>query len=250
MLIYHSKAYRIKFYITKKYREKVDVMTSFMMSFHVVSFCKMAPSKEQSKEVVKLYYESKSPVTVIRTMKRKYPELGELNKKQIKRIVQRFEATGSIEDRRHTNPGRPRSVRTDETIDRVKSAIVETPQRSVRRVLGDITNSASRSSLHRMLPYDLKLTPYTVSIMQHLKQSDVESRLSFARRMITNNDIADKIWFSDEAHFHLNAEVNKKNVRYWRTEKPNYYLEKPLHSEKITVWAAFSADGIIGPFFP
>ena len=77
----------------------------------------MAPSKEQSKEVVKLYYESKSPVTVIRTMKRKYPELGELNKKQIKRIVQRFEATGSIEDRRHTNAGRPRSVRTDETID-------------------------------------------------------------------------------------------------------------------------------------
>ena len=77
-------------------------MTSFMMSFHVLSFCKMVPSKEQSKEVVKLYYESKSPVTVIRTMKRKYPELGELNKKQIKRIVQRFEATGSIEDGRHT----------------------------------------------------------------------------------------------------------------------------------------------------
>ena len=131
MLIYHSKAYRIKFYITKNYREKVDVMTSFMMSFHVLSFCKMAPSKEQSKEVVKLYYESKSPVTVIRIMKRKYPELGELNKKQMKRIVQRFEATGSIEDGRHTNPGRPRSVRTDETTDQVKSAIVETPQRSV-----------------------------------------------------------------------------------------------------------------------
>ena len=81
-----------------------------------------------------------------------------------------------------------------------------------------------------MLRYDLKLTPYTVCIMQHLKQSDAESRLSFARRMITNNDIADKIWFSDEAHFHLNAEVNKKNVRYWGIEKPNYYLEKPLSS--------------------
>ena len=81
--------------------------------------------------------------------------------------------------------------------------------------------------------------------MQHLNQTDVESRLSFARWMITNNDIADKIWFSDEAHFQLNAEVNKKNVRYWGTEKLNYYLEKPLHSEKITLWAAFSADGII-----
>lgn len=188
-------------------------------------------------------------MTVIRTMKKRYPEMGKLNKKQVQRIVKRFEAKGSIEDNRHKNTGRPRSVRSDETIEQVKSVIGETPQRSVRRVLGDITNSASSTSVFRMLKYDLKLTPYTISIMQHLKPTDITSRLSFARWMVANIHIVDNIWFSDEAHFFLNAQVNKKNCRYWGTEKPHYYIEKSLHAEKVTVWAALSADGIIGPFF-
>ena len=31
--------------------------------------------------------------------------------------------------------------------------------------------------------------------------------------------------------------------------KPNMYLEKPLYSKHVTVWAALSSQGIIGPFF-
>ena len=38
-------------------------------------------------------------------------------------------------------------------------------------------------------------------------------------------------------------------IRHWGTEKPEYHLEKSLHSEKVTVWAVLSKDGIIGPFF-
>jgi hypothetical protein len=44
--------------------------------------------------------------------------------------------------------------------------------------------------------------------------------------MIDNSGIADKIWFSDEAHFYLNSQVNKKNCRYWGTEKPDFYFRK------------------------
>ena len=100
-----------------------------------------------------------------------------------------------------------------------------------------------------MLKYDLKLTPYKISIVQRLKPTDIESRLSFARWVTENEDIVGQIWFSDEAHFYLNAQVNKKNAIFWGTEKPEFYIEKPLHSEKVTVWAALSAGGIIGPFF-
>ena len=50
MLIYNSKAYRIEFYIAKKYREKVDVMTSFMMSFHVLSFARWHRPKNRVKK--------------------------------------------------------------------------------------------------------------------------------------------------------------------------------------------------------
>lgn len=55
--------------------------------------------------------------------------------------------------------------------------------------------------------------------------------------------------FSDEAHFHINGYTNKQNCRYWSCENPNCKSEKPLHSHKVTVWAAMSAHGIIGPRF-
>jgi hypothetical protein len=66
-------------------------------------------------------------------------------------------------------------------------------------ILGNITTSASHSSVFRMLWYDLKLTPYTISIMQHLKPTDIERRLTFATWMIDNSCITDKIWSSEFA---------------------------------------------------
>lgn len=85
--------------------------------------------------------------------------------------------------------------------------------------------------------------------MQHLKDTDISSRLTFARWMLRNIVLTDVIWFSDEAHFTLNRYVNKQNMRFWGTSKPDFYEERPLHSQKVTVWAALSSAGIIGPFF-
>ena len=125
--------------------------------------------------------------------------------------------------------------------------IAETPRMSVRKVLGNITNHASKTSIHRMLRFDLTLTPYTISVTQHLKDSDIESILQFAHWMKENDENADVIWFSDEAHFYLNAQVNKRKCQFWGSEKPDLYLEKPMHGEKVT-WA-LSSTGVIGPFF-
>ncbi len=46
--------------------------------------------------------------------------------------------------------------------------------------MADIGNVASKASVIRMLKYDLKLTPYKISIMQHLKETDISSRIEFA----------------------------------------------------------------------
>ncbi|GFS93680.1 DUF4817 domain-containing protein [Trichonephila clavipes] len=53
----------------------------------------------------------------------------------------------------------------------------------------------------------------------------------------------------DEAHFWLNGYVNKQNCRIWSEANPQVYVETPLHSEKLTVWCALWAGGIIGPYF-
>jgi len=84
-------------------------VTLSMTSFPVCFFSIMAPNKGQCCEVVKLYYESRSFKTVVKTMKSPWLNI--------------------------------------ENIEQVKTAIGETPQRSVRRILGDISNSTSFTML-------------------------------------------------------------------------------------------------------
>lgn len=57
------------------------------------------------------------------------------------------------------------------------------------------------------------------------------------------------LWMSDETHFHLGGYVNKQNFWYLSGINPCYLHEKPLHSEKVTVWGAISSQGVVGPYF-
>ncbi|GFW82672.1 hypothetical protein TNCV_3492441 [Trichonephila clavipes] len=58
-------------------------------------------------------------------------------------------------------------------------------------------------------------------------------------------DFHKRILFSDEAHFWLNGYVNKQNCRIWSEANPQVYVETPLHPEKLTVWGALWAGGIL-----
>ncbi|GFS58120.1 hypothetical protein TNCV_1411111 [Trichonephila clavipes] len=49
----------------------------------------------------------------------------------------------------------------------------------------------------------------------------------------------------DEVHFWLNGYVNKQNCRIWSEANPQVYVETPLHPEKLTVWCALWAGGIL-----
>jgi hypothetical protein len=57
------------------------------------------------------------------------------------------------------------------------------------------------------------------------------------------------VWFSGEAHFHLDGVANKKNVRFWASEIPRVLTEKTHHAPKITIWVAIYSQGPIGPVF-
>ncbi|GFW48123.1 uncharacterized protein TNCV_3076631 [Trichonephila clavipes] len=58
-------------------------------------------------------------------------------------------------------------------------------------------------------------------------------------------DFHKRILFSDEAHFWLNGYVNKQSCRIWSEANPQVYVEIPLHPEKLTVWCALWAGGIL-----
>ncbi|GFW95518.1 hypothetical protein TNCV_1722191 [Trichonephila clavipes] len=58
-------------------------------------------------------------------------------------------------------------------------------------------------------------------------------------------DFHKRILFSDETHFWLNGYVNKQNCRIWSEANLQVYVETPLHPEKLTVWCALWAGGIL-----
>ncbi|GFV48270.1 uncharacterized protein TNCV_4716541 [Trichonephila clavipes] len=86
-----------------------------------------------------------------------------------------------------------------------------------------------------------------------IHQNDHQARRRFVEwaqnEIAVVPDFHKRILFSDEAHFWLNGYVNKQNCRIWSEANPHVYVETPLHPEKLTVWCALWAGGIIGPYF-
>ncbi|GFU40765.1 hypothetical protein TNCV_4793701 [Trichonephila clavipes] len=82
-----------------------------------------------------------------------------------------------------------------------------------------------------------------------IHQNDHQARRRFVES--AQNEIAvvpdfhKRILFSDEAHFWLNGYVHKQNCRIWSEANPQVYVETPLHPEKLTVWCALWAGGML-----
>ncbi|GFX00741.1 hypothetical protein TNCV_4577081 [Trichonephila clavipes] len=82
-----------------------------------------------------------------------------------------------------------------------------------------------------------------------IHQNDHQARRRFVEWV--QNEIAvvpdfhKRILFSDEAHFWLNGYVKKQNCRIWSEANSQVYVETPLHPEKLTVWCALWAGGIL-----
>ncbi|GFW28434.1 transposable element Tc3 transposase [Trichonephila clavipes] len=82
-----------------------------------------------------------------------------------------------------------------------------------------------------------------------IHQNDHQARRRFVEwaqnEIAVVPDFHKRILLSDEAHFWLNGYVNKQNGRIWSEVNPQVYVETPLHPEKLTVWCALWAGGIL-----
>ncbi|GFS82099.1 transposase, partial [Trichonephila clavipes] len=82
-----------------------------------------------------------------------------------------------------------------------------------------------------------------------IHQNDHQARRRFVEwaqnEIAVVPDFHKRILFSDEAHLWLNGYVNKQNCRIWSEANPQVYVETPLHPEKLTVWCALWAGGIL-----
>ncbi|GFT53215.1 hypothetical protein TNCV_4233121 [Trichonephila clavipes] len=82
-----------------------------------------------------------------------------------------------------------------------------------------------------------------------IHQNDHQARRRFVEwaqnEIAVVPDFHKRILFSDEAHFWLNGYIKKQNCRIWSEANPQVYVETPLYLEKLTVWSALWAGGIL-----
>jgi len=162
--------------------------------------------------------------------------------------VDNCEVSGSTSNKRG---GSQKTVRTPENIERVREAF----ERSLRQsaVRHATTLGITPRSMRRILHDDLHYHPYKIQNVQALNTHDYGARVRFCQKMLDligeDKDLVNNIWMSDGAHFHVSGSVNKQNFCYWSQANPRALHEKPLHSQKVTVWCTMSALGIIEPCF-
>jgi hypothetical protein len=60
---------------------------------------------------------------------------------------------------------------------------------------------------------------------------------------------SDKVFYSNEAWFHISGYINSQNNRICSIENLHTFHERLLHSLKVRVWCAVSQERINGPIF-
>lgn len=199
--------------------------------------------------IIKCYYVSaESPTAALRTFKKERGLVKDpFTTQSIKRLVDKFETTGSVLDQKKS--GRPslQDERCAAVEDALQNTVTQLGCSSTRRISEE--TSIPHSSVHRILRKKLRLFPYKFTMLQELKSTDPPLRLHFAKWLLDNQDKLNNILWSDECHFYMNGAINTKNCVIWSSQNPRAYCTMPLHSEKVTVWMGVSKNFSVLPFF-
>ena len=112
----------------------------------------------------------------------------------------------------------------------------------------------SPTTLLIVMRKDLKLFPSRISMHYVVQQHDKEKRIEMCNWLNKKLEQAPSwlyhIWFSDEAHFHLNWAVNDQNNVFWIESSPEEISDKHLKDPKVTAFVAFNAKhGFLGPYW-
>ncbi|CAH2085225.1 unnamed protein product [Euphydryas editha] len=85
------------------------------------------------------------------------------------------------------------------------------------------------------------MNAYKIQSVQELEPYDHPMHFRFAQcaedRLIKDEHYYRKIFFLDEAHFHLGGYVTKQNCHIiWGSENPHVIVEKSMHPQRVTFW--------------
>ncbi|GFY07998.1 DUF4817 domain-containing protein [Trichonephila clavipes] len=136
--------------------------------------------------------------------------------KTIRTLFAKFQRTVRVTDDLVGNVGRKQTAVTPQNVETVSGIIQQNPMASVRRTASEA--GLKRSSMQKILRKSLHMFPFKIQTHHSVPERAVQQRDDFANQMLTMIDSegfdVGCIWFTDEAHFHLNGFVNKQNWRF------------------------------------
>jgi transposase len=142
-------------------------------------------------------------------------------------------------------------IRTEETVNKVVTMVEQNPRTSIRRI-ASCEGMPSIGTVHTILK-EAKFYPYVLQVHHRLREQDKQKRVVHAQSQLAlmenNPEFLGNLLFSDESHFPLDGTCNKHNSRKWSRFNPGWCKDEPLHSARVTVWAAIGCHGVIGPVF-
>jgi transposase len=206
-------------------------------------------SNQERIVILESYLVQKSYADARRELNRRFPNATIPANSTIMRLLHKFRATGSVTDQR-VLPHQP-SCMTEEKLLEIYEHYMRDPSLSLRKVAQIV--DVSVSSVYTALHQHLFLRSYKITQVHQLLPADYEARLLFSN-WLTNTvenqpDFLELCFFSDEAWIHLDGNVNSQNFRVWSADNPYEIRERPLHPQKVGVWAAMSSRRIFFSFF-
>ena len=166
----------------------------------------------------------------------------------IQAVFNRFRETGSVEDRHRS--GRPSTATSESKEEEAMSLVQANPKTSVRQ--GAVTLDISIRSYRRLM-HQLNLRPFRAQHVPALNDTDFDCRVEFCEIMLErfaeDDQLIDKIVWSDESQFRLDGTVNRHNDIVWASNNPHRQVEVPHSQQSVMVWCGLSSQGLIGPHF-
>lgn len=211
----------------------------------------MQLSQEQRVFIVEEYYRTNSIAAVLNAFSARFPERRRPTRRTIGKLLQKFQARGTVTNQNAGFSGRARAARTPANIELVRQTLGENPELSCRRNGLEI----SRSTFNRITRLDLYYHPYRMVIRHQIEDFDFHRRRIFCQWFLDRyqeENFVQKIVIGDEATFSMNGRVNTHNiVRYSpKGHCPDFHYDVPHTREKLTVWAALCGNGsVLGPHF-
>lgn len=190
-----------------------------LTGFPFVAGTDMALTQQERIEIILMSGERSSHV-IAQDFNARHPERHAISHNTVSYLIRKFSATGNVADRPRSGP--PRTATDEETSTMVLTASVKSPKHSTRQL--SATTGILRSSVMRIL-HTNNWHPFKLQLVHNLSEDDPDRRMEFGNWDLSQYDrdpqFPASVLFTDEAHFYLDGEMNRQNMRYWSDANPH-----------------------------